>query len=55
MKQCELDMLLSLYESILQSGGNPKAILVEGLTVRELIEQIAPNGIRFTFDEDAQL
>ena len=40
MKQCETEMLLSLYESIMQSGGNPKPMLAEGVTVKELIDRI---------------
>ena len=55
MKQCETEMLISLCKSIMQSGGNPTAILTEGLTLKEFMELMAPNGIRFICDEDAQL
>ena len=51
MKQCEIDMLLSLYDAIRKVGGNPQHILVKDLTVIELIEQLSPNGIAFTVKE----
>jgi hypothetical protein len=46
----ETDMLLSLAISIEKSGGNSVSIMknIDEMSVSELIQNLAPNGVRFT-------
>lgn len=44
------DMVLSLIESVEQAGGSVHSIMrrTESMTVREFMQTLAPNGVRFT-------
>lgn len=47
--QAEVAMLRSLTKAIHEAGGCPDRFIDPDMTVGELVEALAPNGIRFTY------
>ena len=50
--EAQLDMLNSLKTSIDEAGGSSYDFLDPDLTLRELVEGLANNGIRFYFKQE---
>ena len=46
------EMLKSLAQSVRSAGGDPEPFLREDLTLGEMLDGLAQNGIRFCFDKD---
>lgn len=48
--QSQVEFLDSLKNATRDAGGNPDSVCQPNITLTELMNQLAINGIRFTFD-----
>lgn len=50
-----IDWVMSLHQSINNSGGNVQWTNIKNMTVEELGWLLAPNGIRFVYDKNRSI
>ena len=50
IQKCKSEMLSSLDKALRQAGGCPDDIIKESLTLADMVDNLAHNGIRFTYD-----
>lgn len=46
------EMVASFSEAIRMAGGNPSSFLREDLTLGEMMNSLAQNGVRFYYDKE---
>lgn len=49
--QHQLEMLFSLHSAVLAVGGNPSSIIWLDMTLEDMLDILAQNGVRFCVKE----
>lgn len=55
IQRCKEEMVESFSKAIKDCGGCPKAFLRKELTLGEMMDTLAQNGVRFCYDPDGHI